>query len=141
MFFLLVRLNLSNPTHANITHPTYTHVGQPTLACIYPAVSALQEAKLHRKVQLIISGGVRNGAEEDGNSEGKPKRVVFVFFVGGVTFLEIAALRLVGRRKGVHLLIGASRVTSGSGQEGEARTAQGTRSRCPSPRPGVARWS
>ena len=39
------------------------HVGQPTLACIYPAVSALQEAKLHRKVQLIISGGVRNGAD------------------------------------------------------------------------------
>ncbi len=39
------------------------HVGQPTLACIRPAVKALQDLKMHRKVQLIISGGVRNGAD------------------------------------------------------------------------------
>ncbi len=39
------------------------NVGQPTLACIRPAVDALQELDMHRKVQLIISGGVRNGAD------------------------------------------------------------------------------
>ena len=39
------------------------HVGQPTLACIRPAVAALQELDMHRKVQLVISGGIRNGAD------------------------------------------------------------------------------
>jgi glutamate synthase domain-containing protein 2 len=39
------------------------HVGIPTLACIAPAVDALQELGMHRKVQLIISGGIRNGAD------------------------------------------------------------------------------
>ena len=39
------------------------HVGQPTLACIRPAVDALQDLGMHRKVQLIISGGIRNGAD------------------------------------------------------------------------------
>ena len=39
------------------------NVGLPTLACIRPAVQALQELGLHRKVQLIISGGIRNGAD------------------------------------------------------------------------------
>ena len=39
------------------------NVGQPTLACIRPAVDALQDLDMHRKVQLIISGGVRNGAD------------------------------------------------------------------------------
>ena len=39
------------------------NVGQPTLACIRPAVDALQELDVHRKVQLIISGGIRNGAD------------------------------------------------------------------------------
>ena len=39
------------------------HVGQPTLACIRPAVKALQDLGLHRKVQLVISGGIRSGAD------------------------------------------------------------------------------
>jgi glutamate synthase domain-containing protein 2 len=39
------------------------HVGLPTLACIREAVRALQDLGLHRKVQLIISGGIRNGAD------------------------------------------------------------------------------
>lgn len=39
------------------------HVGQPTLACIRPAVRALQELNLHREVQLIVSGGIRHGAD------------------------------------------------------------------------------
>ncbi len=39
------------------------HVGQPTLACIRPAVRALQDLDMHRKVQLIVSGGIRNGAD------------------------------------------------------------------------------
>ena len=39
------------------------NVGQPTLACIRPAVDALQELDVHRKVQLVISGGIRNGAD------------------------------------------------------------------------------
>jgi glutamate synthase domain-containing protein 2 len=39
------------------------NVGQPTLACIRPAVAALQELGMHRKVQLVVSGGIRNGAD------------------------------------------------------------------------------
>ena len=39
------------------------HVGLPTLACISPAVEALRELGMHRKVQLIVSGGIRNGAD------------------------------------------------------------------------------
>ncbi len=39
------------------------HVGIPTLAAIPQAVQALQEMGRHRKVQLIISGGIRSGAD------------------------------------------------------------------------------
>lgn len=39
------------------------HVGIPTLACIRPAVRALQELGVHREVQLVISGGIRTGAD------------------------------------------------------------------------------
>jgi glutamate synthase domain-containing protein 2 len=39
------------------------HVGIPTLAAIPQAAQALQELGLHRKVQLIVSGGIRNGAD------------------------------------------------------------------------------
>jgi methylamine---glutamate N-methyltransferase subunit C len=39
------------------------HVGIPTLAAIRPAVDALLELGVHRKVQLIVSGGIRNGAD------------------------------------------------------------------------------
>ena len=39
------------------------NVGQPTLACIRPAVDALLDLDMHRKVQLIVSGGIRNGAD------------------------------------------------------------------------------
>ncbi len=39
------------------------HVGQPTLACIRPAVQALKDMDMHRKVQLIVSGGIRSGAD------------------------------------------------------------------------------
>ncbi len=39
------------------------NVGIPTLSCIRPAVKALQELGLHRKVHLILSGGIRNGAD------------------------------------------------------------------------------
>src|SRR5688500_12394352 len=39
------------------------HVGIPTLAAIPQAVQALAELGLHRKVQLIVSGGIRTGAD------------------------------------------------------------------------------
>jgi methylamine---glutamate N-methyltransferase subunit C len=39
------------------------HVGLPTLACLRQAVDALQELGMHRKVQLVISGGIRTGAD------------------------------------------------------------------------------
>ena len=39
------------------------HVGLPILAAIRPAVQALQDLGLHRTVQLVVSGGVRNGAD------------------------------------------------------------------------------
>ena len=39
------------------------HVGIPTLAAIRQAVEALQELGMHREVQLIVSGGIRTGAD------------------------------------------------------------------------------
>ncbi len=39
------------------------NVGLPILSAIVPAVQALQELGMHRKVQLIVSGGIRNGAD------------------------------------------------------------------------------
>ena len=39
------------------------HVGIPTLAAIRPAVDALVELGMHRTVQLVVSGGIRNGAD------------------------------------------------------------------------------
>jgi methylamine---glutamate N-methyltransferase subunit C len=39
------------------------HVGIPILAAIPPAVEALTELGVHRDVQLVVSGGVRTGAD------------------------------------------------------------------------------
>jgi len=39
------------------------HVGLPTLPAVRIAVEALQGMGMHRKVQLIVSGGIRNGAD------------------------------------------------------------------------------
>jgi methylamine---glutamate N-methyltransferase subunit C len=39
------------------------HVGLPTLACLRQAVEALKELDMHRKVQLVVSGGIRSGAD------------------------------------------------------------------------------
>ena len=39
------------------------HVGIPTLAAVPQAVQALQELGVHRQVQLIVSGGIRTGAD------------------------------------------------------------------------------
>ncbi|MSP10368.1 MAG: FMN-binding glutamate synthase family protein [Pelagibacteraceae bacterium] len=39
------------------------HVGIPTLGALRESVDALKELNMHRKVQLIISGGIRSGAD------------------------------------------------------------------------------
>src|SRR5215216_6591471 len=39
------------------------HVGIPILAAIRPAVDALQDLDMHRRVQLVVSGGIRSGAD------------------------------------------------------------------------------
>ncbi len=39
------------------------HVGIPTLPAVREAVRALQELDMHRKVQLVVSGGIRSGAD------------------------------------------------------------------------------
>ncbi|MEM9442659.1 MAG: FMN-binding glutamate synthase family protein [Pseudomonadota bacterium] len=39
------------------------HVGIPTLPAVKEAVRALKELDMHRKVQLIVSGGIRSGAD------------------------------------------------------------------------------
>jgi methylamine---glutamate N-methyltransferase subunit C len=38
-------------------------VGLPTLACLRQSVEALKELDMHRKVQLVVSGGIRSGAD------------------------------------------------------------------------------
>jgi hypothetical protein len=40
------------------------HVGIPTLPAVRLAVDALQELGVHREVQLIVSGGIRSGADK-----------------------------------------------------------------------------
>ncbi len=39
------------------------HVGIPTLAAVGEAVRALKELDMHRKVQLILAGGIRSGPD------------------------------------------------------------------------------
>ena len=39
------------------------HVGIPTLPAVREAVRALKELDMHRKVQLVVSGGIRSGAD------------------------------------------------------------------------------
>ena len=39
------------------------HVGIPTLPAIRQAVTALKDMNMHREVQLIVSGGIRSGAD------------------------------------------------------------------------------
>lgn len=39
------------------------NVGQPILACIRESARALQDLGMHREVQLIVSGGIRTGAD------------------------------------------------------------------------------
>jgi glutamate synthase domain-containing protein 2 len=39
------------------------HVGIPTLPAVRLAVDALQDLDMHRRVQLIVSGGIRSGAD------------------------------------------------------------------------------
>ena len=39
------------------------HVGIPTLPAVRAAVQALQDLEMHRKVQLVVSGGIRSGAD------------------------------------------------------------------------------
>ena len=39
------------------------HVGIPTLAALRQAVDALEDLNMRGKVQLIISGGIRTGAD------------------------------------------------------------------------------
>ena len=39
------------------------HVGIPTLAAVRQAVDALEELDMHRKVQLVVSGGIRSGPD------------------------------------------------------------------------------
>ena len=39
------------------------HIGQPTLVAVKEAVQALKDLDMHRKVQLIVGGGIRSGAD------------------------------------------------------------------------------
>jgi glutamate synthase domain-containing protein 2 len=39
------------------------HVGIPTLPAVRLAVDALQDLDMHRRVQLVVSGGIRSGAD------------------------------------------------------------------------------
>ena len=39
------------------------HVGIPTMPAVRQAVDALLELDMHRKVQLVVSGGIRSGAD------------------------------------------------------------------------------
>ena len=50
------------------------HVGIPTLPATRLAVEALLELGMHRKVQLIVSGGIRSGAERGEGADAQARR-------------------------------------------------------------------
>ena len=50
------------------------HVGIPTLAAMRLAVDALQELGMHRKVQLIVSGGIRSGRRRGEGARARRRR-------------------------------------------------------------------
>jgi glutamate synthase domain-containing protein 2 len=68
------------------------HVGMPTLPALRLAVEALKEMDMHRKVQLIVSGGIRSGAD-----------VAKALALGAdAVSLGVAALVALGCNKPVH---------------------------------------
>lgn len=69
------------------------HVGIPTLPAVRQAVEALQELGMHRKVQLIVSGGIRTGAD-----------VAKALALGAdAVSIGVAALVALGCNKAVHV--------------------------------------
>ncbi len=89
------------------------HVGIPTLAALPEAVQALQELGVHRKVQLIVSGGIRTGADVvvvDGMQGGTAAtQEVFIEHVGVPTLAAlpqaVQALTELGVHRKVQLIV------------------------------------
>src|ERR1700730_12395662 len=69
------------------------HAGIPTLPALRQAVEALQELGMHRKVQLVISGGIRSGAD-----------VAKAMAMGADSFsIGTAALIALGCNRNIHV--------------------------------------
>jgi methylamine---glutamate N-methyltransferase subunit C len=51
------------------------HVGIPILAAIPPAVEALHELGMHRKVQLVVSGGIRSGGDNSPSLDAEYRKI------------------------------------------------------------------
>ena len=99
--------------------------GIPTLAAIPPAVRRCRISGMHRKVQLIVSGGIRSGADV-GQGAGARRR------------------RGVDRHRGADRArrqrAGATRTTTGARHRSRATTTTGTRDATrPASRPRIRR--
>jgi len=82
------------------------HAGIPTLAATRLAVDALQELGMHRQVQLIVSGGIRTGADvakglalgADAVSIGTAALIAIRVMVAGARLARVVAESLGIRR-------------------------------------------
>ena len=52
--------------------------------------------------------------DEDGVGGGTRRKVMLVFFLGGVTFMEIAALRLLSRKGDWDIIVGTTKLVNGN---------------------------
>ena len=79
--------------------------------CPFPGVVLILESLAVRFISHV-PGRSAAGATA---AVGDPVRVVLVYFLGGVTFTEIAALRLLGKIKGYRFIIAATNIVNGIG--------------------------
>ncbi|KAA0155483.1 hypothetical protein FNF29_01856 [Cafeteria roenbergensis] len=81
-----------------------------------PAGAAAGSATMAGRIPASARGGSAGAAADDGREdlvEEEPRKTVLVYFVGGVTFAEVAALRWLGERLPFDFLIATTHITSG----------------------------
>ena len=81
----------------------------PTVDFVRGAASAASAAAHAAAAAAAVAG-----EEDDGMGAGKRRKVMLVFFLGGVTFMEIAALRLLSRKGEWDIIVGATKLVNGN---------------------------
>ncbi|WAQ99914.1 VP33B-like protein [Mya arenaria] len=70
---------------------------------------------VHDDIKLRTPGkGKRSGGKAMSNQPGRAAKVVLVYFIGGCTYSEIAALRFLGKQTGYQFIIATTSLYNGS---------------------------